>query len=171
MKLSIPDADTLWAGLPPARRHELHLTVGAGDLDEMNHVNNTVYLVWCEQVARAHADRLGLGTDALRGLGALPVARQHVITYHRPALLGDRVRVRTALTVHAGLRSVRAYTLDRVNAGDPPDSGLRLAECQTEWVWVDPVTGRPRRAPVAVSQRFGFGADPPRPVIPEAGDL
>ncbi|CAM3677325.1 acyl-CoA thioesterase [Deinococcus frigens] len=157
MKLSIPDADILWDGLSLARRHEGVLTVGLEHLDEMNHVNNTVYLVWCEQTARAHADRLGMGTDALRALGAVPVARQHVINYHRPALLRDRVRVRTALTVHAGLRSVRAYTIDRVNDGDPPRGGLRLAECQTEWVWVDPGTGRPKRAPAEVIHRFGFG--------------
>lgn len=156
MKLSIPDADTLWDALPQARRHELVLTVGPEDLDELNHVNNTVYLGWCEQTARAHAERLDMGTDALRALGAVPVARQHVINYHRPALAGDRVRVRTALTVHAGLRSVRAYAIDRVNDTDPPD-GVRLAECQTEWVWVDPDTGRPRRTPAAVTRRFGFG--------------
>ncbi|MDV6373698.1 acyl-CoA thioesterase [Deinococcus arenicola] len=157
MKLSIPDANTLWNSLAPARRHKQTLTVGAQHLDEMDHVNNTVYLVWCEAVARAHAERLGMGTGVLRALGAVPVARQHVITYHRPALLGDVVRVRTTLTVHAGLRSVRAYTIDRLNANDPPQDGVRLAECQTEWVWVDPVSGRPKRAPAEVIARFGFG--------------
>lgn len=153
---TIPDADALWPELAGARRHELWLTVQAGHLDELEHVNNTVYLVWCEQTARAHADRLGLSTDALRDLGALPVARQHLITYHRPALRGDRVRVRTAITAHAGLRSVRAYTIDRVNDGDP-EGGVRLAECRTDWVWVDPASGRPRRAPAEVARRFGFG--------------
>ncbi len=156
MKLTIPDADTLWATLPAARRHEVVLTVGPEHLDELDHVNNTVYLVWCEAAARAHADRLAMGTEALRALGAVPVARQHVINYHRPALLEDRVRIRTALTVHAGLRSVRAYTIDRLNDGDPPGQGVRLAECQTEWVWVDPVSGRPRRTPAEVIRRFGF---------------
>ncbi|ALW88405.1 acyl-CoA thioesterase [Deinococcus actinosclerus] len=155
MKLRIPDADVLWADLPDTRRHEQVVTVQPGDLDDLHHVNNTVYLAWCEDVARAHALRLGMGTDALSALGAVPVARQHVITYHRPALLGDQVRVRTALTLHAGVRSVRAYALDRVNPGDPAD-GVRLAECQTEWVWVDPGTGRPKRAPAPVSAAFGF---------------
>lgn len=154
MKLAIPDADVLWEGLSPRRKHEVTLTVEPGDLDDLNHVNNTVYLAWCERVARAHALREGMGTGALIALGAVPVARQHVITYHRPALLGDRVRVRTALTQHGGVRSVRAYTLDRA-AGDGTD-GERLAECQTEWVWVDPVTGRPKRAPREVLDAFGF---------------
>lgn len=154
MKLAIPDADVLWSGLAPQRKHEITLTVQPGDLDDLNHVNNTVYLTWCEQAARAHALRLGMGTGALIALGAVPVARQHVITYHRPALLGEQVRVRTALTLSAGLRSIRAYTLDRAT-GDGSD-GERLAECQTEWVWVDPVSGRPRRTPREVQAAFGF---------------
>lgn len=166
MRLTIPDTDTLWSSLPPARRHELVLTVGAAQLDELNHVNNTVYLGWCETVARAHAERLGMGTGALRALGAVPVARQHVITYHRPALLGDRVRVRTALTAHAGLRSVRAYTIDRLEGSGPAPRAVQLAECQTEWVWVDPVTGRPRRTPAEVIRRFGFEPAPQRPDQP-----
>ncbi|GAA0498059.1 thioesterase family protein [Deinococcus depolymerans] len=155
MKLRIPDADVIWDTLPTPRRHERTLQVQPADLDDLNHVNNTVYLAWCEQVAREHALRLDMGTDALSALGAVPVARQHVITYHRPAVLGDTVRIRTALTLHAGVRSVRAYALDRVNPGDP-EGGVRLAECQTEWVWVDPVSGRPKRAPDLVTDRFGF---------------
>ncbi|SMB90562.1 acyl-CoA thioesterase [Deinococcus hopiensis] len=154
MKLTIPDADVLWSSLPERRKHEMVVTVQATDLDDLNHVNNQVYLAWCEQVARAHALREGMGTGTLVKLGAVPVARQHIITYHRPALLGDCIRVRTALTVSVGVRSIRAYTLDR-DAGESSD-GERLAECQTEWVWVDPVTGRPKRAPREVQEAFGF---------------
>ena len=154
MKLTIPDADVLWSGLPAQRKHEMTVTVRATDLDDLNHVNNQVYLAWCEEVARAHALREGMGTDTLIALGAVPVARQHIITYHRPALLGDRIRVRTALTVSAGVRSIRAYTLDRET--EDGSDGERLAECQTEWVWVDPATGRPKRTPREVQEAFGF---------------
>lgn len=154
MKLALPGADVRWDDLPPQRKHEEILTVEPGDLDDLHHVNNVVYLAWCERAARAHARREGMGTDALAALGAVPVARQHVITYHRPARLGDRVRVRTALTQHAGVRSVRAYTLDR--ATEDGSDGERLAECHTEWVWVDPVSGRPKRAPREVLAAFGF---------------
>ena len=55
MKLQIPDADVLWDTLPHARKHELEVVVGPDDLDDLHHVNNTVYLAWCEAVARAHA--------------------------------------------------------------------------------------------------------------------
>ncbi|WP_231557238.1 thioesterase family protein [Deinococcus sp. YIM 77859] len=151
---TVHPVDLLWDRVSPRRRYELTVTVEPSHLDDLHHVNNTVYLVWCEQVARAHALSLGMGTDALSQLGAVPVARQHVITYHRPALLGDRVRLRTVLAEHAGVRSVRAYSLDR--AGEPGQAAERLAECQTEWVWVDPTTGRPKRTPQAVLEAFGF---------------
>jgi len=154
LKLTLPDADMLWGDLPPQRKHEITVTVEPADLDDLNHVNNQVYLAWCERVARAHAVREGMNTEALIALGAVPVARQHVITYHRPARLGDRVRVRTALTFSAGVRSVRAYTLDR--ATDDGSDGERFAECQTEWVWVDPASGRPRRTPREAQEAFGF---------------
>ncbi|MEF2279068.1 thioesterase family protein [Deinococcus sp. YIM 134068] len=153
MKLQIPDADVLWDSLPDERRHEIEVTVAPGDLDDLHHVNNTVYLAWCEAVARAHALRLGMGTETLIALGAVPVARQHTIVYHRPALLGDRVRVRTALTVTGGVRSVRAYALDRLMKDGQE---VRLAECETEWVWVDPASGRPKRTPAEVVRAFGF---------------
>lgn len=146
------DLDHLWDVLPGARRHELNLTVQTADLDDLDHVNNTVYLAWCEEVARAHAQRLDMGTAALVALGAVPVARQHTITYLRPALLGERLQVRTALLAHTGVRSVRGYTIDRLAGG----AAQRLVECRTDWVWVDPFSGRPRRPPAEVARRFGF---------------
>lgn len=146
------ELDAGWESLPFRRRFEIAVEVQPADLDDLQHVNNTVYLGWCEQVARAHALSLGMGTATLLELGAVPVARQHTITYHRPALLGDRVRVRTAITASEGVRSVRLYTLDRAADGPP----TRFAECRTDWVWVDPATGRPRRTPREVLAAFGF---------------
>ncbi|WP_338030613.1 thioesterase family protein [Deinococcus ficus] len=141
-----------WAAFPALRQHEITLTATAADLDDMGHVNNTVYLGWCEAVARAHAASQGMDTPALMALGAVPLARQHTIRYLRPALLGDSVRVRTLLLNHSGPRSTRVYTVDRLGSGEPE----RLAECRTDWVWVDPATGRPKRAPVEVARRFGL---------------
>ena len=152
---AIPDVAALWETLPATKKHTLNLTVQERDLDDLHHVNNTVYLTWCEQVARQHALRLGMGTEALTELGAVPVARQHIIRYEKPALLGDAVRVRTALTSSRGARSTRTYTIDRLNPGDPP-AGVRLCECRTDWVWVDPATGHPKRTPGEVMARFGF---------------
>lgn len=154
MNLAPSASDLPWDDLPAPRKYELFLTVQPGDLDDLNHVNNTVYLVWCEQVARQHAQSLNMGTEALLALGAVPVAREHLIRYLKPALLHDQVRVRTALTFSEGLRSTRAYTIDRMStSGAAPE---RLAECRTEWVWIDPRSGRPKRQMAEVRRRFGF---------------
>ena len=154
MNLSLPGQQVEWNTLPLPRRYEMQLQVQPADLDDLKHVNNTVYLTWCEQVARQHALSVGLGTPALVELGAVPVAREHVIRYLKPALLGDTVRVRTALVFNSGLRSARLYSIDRVNPGDTPP--VRLVECQTDWVWIDPTSGRPKRIPPGVLRRFGF---------------
>lgn len=144
-----------WETFPEQRRFEMFLHVQETELDDLNHVNNVVYLAWCEQVARQHALSLGLGTAALVELGAVPVAQRHLISYQRPAVRGDQVRVRTAITSSAGVRSTRLYTVDRLNPADLPQE-MRLAECQTDWVWVQPTSGRPTRIPAAVLDAFGF---------------
>lgn len=133
-----------------ARTHTLHVWVQPGDIDDLNHVNNVVYLAWCELAARAHSDRVGMTLPRLMELGAVAVARRHDITYHIPALLGDEVEVCTNLVFSQGIRARREYTLTRVS------DQKHLAECVTDWVWVDPVTGRPKRPNPEIVEAFGF---------------
>ncbi|AZI41482.1 acyl-CoA thioesterase [Deinococcus psychrotolerans] len=132
------------------RTHTLRVCVQPEDIDELNHVNNVVYLVWCELAARAHSDRVGMTLPRLMKLGAVAVARRHDITYHIPALLGDEVEVWTNLVSSQGIRARREYTLTRVS------DQKRLAECFTDWVWVDPVSGRPKRPNPEIVEAFGF---------------
>ena len=132
------------------RRFALRLTVQSAELDELGHVNNVVYLGWIEQVARAHAESVGAGFAAMSATGVVAVVRKHSLHYHRPALLGDEVEIQTCLTDGGGLRAVRRNRI--VNAL----SGELLVDGETEWVWVNPETGRPKRPPPALLSRFGF---------------
>lgn len=133
-----------------ARQHTLRLQVLTEDIDDLGHVNNVVYLSWCELTARAHSDRVGMTLPRLLGLGTVAVARQHNIVYHVPAVLGDEVEVCTELVSSQGIRARREYTLTRVS------DQARLAECVTDWVWVDPVSGRPKRPDPRIAEAFGF---------------
>lgn len=126
-----------------------HVTVGAGDIDELGHVNNVVYLRYVEGVARAHAEGYGLDLAALQALGVVPVVRRHLITYHRPATLGDRLSVSTQVTM---MRGARAQRRSEVRAA----SGALLADATTDWVWIDPARGRPKAVPETVRAAFGF---------------
>lgn len=136
-------------GANPLREHTLNLTVREGDIDDLGHVNNVVYLDWCEAAAREHSARVGMDTPTLRALGCLAVVRAHTITYHRPALLGDQVTVHTVLTQSQGIRARRETRVCRAD-------GTLLADCITDWVWVDALTGRPKRPAAEIAAAFGF---------------
>ena len=70
----------------------------------------------------------------------------------RPAVLGDRLAVRTWLSDFTRASCVRHYEFSR--NGEP----AVIARGQTEWVFVDAATGRPKRLPPDVRRRIG--ADP-----------
>ena len=121
------------------------------DIDELGHVNNAVYLQYVEAVGRAHAEHLGLTLEAFRACGVVPVIRRHVVTYHRPALLGDTLRVSTRVTQMGGPKAERHNQVRRADA--------LLVDVVTQWVWLDPFSGRPKRVPHAMQEAFGFLAD------------
>ncbi len=140
---------------PASDRHRFeHLTtVGPEDIDELEHVNNAVYLQYVEAVGRAHAEHFGLTLEGFRACGVVPVIRRHVVTYHRPALLGDTLRVSTRVTQMDGPRAERHNQVRRA------DTNALLVDVVTQWVWLDPVSGRPKRVPRAVQEAFGFLAE------------
>jgi acyl-CoA thioester hydrolase len=132
------------------RRHRRLITVQPEDIDDLGHVNNAVYLRYIEDVARAHALRVGMPLECMRELGAVPVVRRHVITYHRAATLGEQLWVSTEILEAGGIRAKRHNEVRRA-----ADDGL-LVEADTDWVWVDPVRGRPRNCPAPLLEAFGF---------------
>ncbi len=132
------------------RSFALHLTVQSAELDELGHVNNVVYLSWIEQVARAHADAVGAGFPVMSALGVVAVVRKHSLHYHRSALLGDEIDIQTSLIEGGGLKAVRHNRVANALTGE------LLVDGQTEWVWVDVKTGRPKRPPEQLLSKFGF---------------
>lgn len=135
------------------RRSYRHtIQVQPEDIDDLGHVNNAVYLRYVEDVARAHADSVGMQLEALLELGAVPVVRRHVVTYHRPSQLGDRLEVSTRIV------SVRGARATRHNEVRAENGGPLLVDTETEWVWVHPQTGRPRQIPGAILEAFGFSS-------------
>ena len=124
--------------------------VAEGDIDELGHVNNAVYLRYVEACGRAHSDGLGLTLEVFREHGVVPVIRKHEITYHRPATLGDRLLISTQVAKIGGPRAVRH---NQVRLAE--DETL-LVDAVTEWVWLDPESGRPKRVPQKVLEAFGF---------------
>lgn len=122
-------------------------TVPPTVVDENGHVNNVEYVRWMQDTAMAHSDSVGC-TRATQEAGATWVARSHRIEYLRPAFAGDRIAALTWVCNFRKVRSTRKYKFLRAT------DGAVLAEGETDWVFVDIATGRPRSIPGTVASVF-----------------
>jgi acyl-CoA thioester hydrolase len=125
-------------------------TVQEEDLDELEHVNNAVYLVYIETAAREHAIREGFTLEDFKTHGVIPIVRSHYITYYKPALGGDVLLVSTEVKEVSGPKAVRHNQVKHAETKE------LLVEAITEWVWLDAETLRPKRVPKAIREAFGF---------------
>ena len=135
-------------------RHEF--TIAEGAVDGNGHVNNVVYVQWMQDVAVLHCDSAG-GTPATRAAGATWVARTHHIEYLRPAYAGEEVVALTWVVDFRRVRSRRRYRFLR-----KADNRL-LAKGETDWVFIDAKSGRPRSIPEDVARVFTLVAENEEP--------
>lgn len=123
------------------------VAVQPGDIDDQNHVNNTVYLRWVQDVAIAHWKSLA-STEAQSAIGW--VVLRHEIDYKTPACMGDEVILRTWVGAASRLKFERFTEVRR-----KIDSRL-LAKARTLWVPIDARTGKPTRVSGDVRARFSI---------------
>lgn len=114
--------------------YEIKIVVSSKDLDELNHVNNAVYLQYIQEAAMQHwyASVSKEISDGMRW-----VARRHEIDYLKPAFLGDELVVRTWVAEFTAVTSERHYEIAR--------NEEILVKARTVWVSLDAVTLRPKR--------------------------
>ncbi len=130
----------------PARYQRTRVVV-AEDLDELDHVNNVVWLGFAVELAMAHSASVGLDMAAYRRIGGVWVAHRHEIEYRRSAGLGDELIEQTWVVEMRAARSIRRARF--LGAG-----GTELVRARMEWAFVDLATLRPRRVPQEVLERF-----------------
>jgi acyl-CoA thioester hydrolase len=130
----------------PADRKGFSLTVGVApeDIDELGHVNNTVYLRWVQDVATAHWRSVAPAADIARYIW---VVTRHEIDYLRPTLPGETVTLTTWVGTPKGARFDRFVT---VSAAD----GQPRARAVTIWALIDAASGRVVRVPKEVAAPF-----------------
>ena len=129
------------------RVYEHEFEVPAGAIDANGHMNNVEFVRWMQDAAVAHADARGL-TGATREAGATWVVRSHRIDYLRPAMAADRIKVMTWVADFRRAFSLRRYRFVRAT------DGTVLAKGETDWVFVDEKTGRPKSVPEALKGMF-----------------
>jgi acyl-CoA thioester hydrolase len=124
---------------------EMTLAVQPADIDRQNHVNNTVYVRWIQEVATAHWNSAA-PVPARDDVGWVVV--RHEIDYKSPATLGDEIVLRTWVGQATRATFERFVEVLRRN-----DRKL-LAQARTLWVPINRDTGKPIRVPPEVRERF-----------------
>ena len=119
--------------------------IAPADIDEQDHVNNTVYLRWIQEVAIAHWKSLA-SAEAQRAIRW--VVLRHEIDYKTPACLGDEVLLRTWVGEASRLKFERFTDIRRKS-----DKQL-FAQARTVWVPIDWQTGKPTRVSAEVREKF-----------------
>jgi acyl-CoA thioester hydrolase len=119
--------------------------VSAHDIDEQNHVNNTVYLRWIQDVATAHWKALA-SAEAQAAVGWIVL--RHEIDYKIAASLGDEIVLRTWVGEASRLKFERFTEIRR-----KIDNQV-LAGARTLWVPIDTRTGKPTRVSAEVRAQF-----------------
>ena len=126
-------------------RFEMIIPVLPGDIDEQNHVNNTVYLRWVQDVATAHWQAVA-SSKAQQTIGW--VVLRHEIDYKGPATLGDEVVLRT------WVGKATRLTFERFTEILRNGEGQLLSSARTLWCPINAQTARPIRVPEEVRAQF-----------------
>jgi len=123
------------------------ITIVPEDIDELDHVNNAVYLRWVQTVVVAHWERLGSPEWTASHLW---VALRHEIHYRSAVEMTDRVSAIVRVVTVKGVRAT--FTTKFVRTGD------LVAHAESDWCCLDVLTRRPKRISADIANRF-LGSD------------
>ncbi|MEN8702969.1 MAG: thioesterase family protein [Polaribacter sp.] len=113
---------------------EVKIEITAEDIDDLNHVNNAIYVKWMDDVAFKHWEHLTKNepiTDTIW------VVSRHEIDYKSEAFLGDEIIAKTYVGNTRGVTSERFIEFYK-------DETL-LAKSKTIWVLLDAKSYKPLR--------------------------
>ncbi|XQU09075.1 acyl-CoA thioesterase [Halomonas sp. LY9] len=119
-------------------------------IDAYQHVNNSEYLRWVEQISWAHSEALGLSLERYQTLDRAMVVHRHELDYLAPAFAGDALQLATWIVACDGRFSLtRRFQLKRVA------DGKTLLNARTRFACVALSSGRPKRLPEEYQRIYG----------------
>ena len=124
---------------------ELTLTAAPEHIDELGHVNNSVWVQWIQQVAVAHWEAV---SDPRHRDAYVWVVVRHEIDYLRAAYAGDRIAARTWVG-----DAPKGARFDRFVEFTGED-GKICVRARTQWAILDKASGKPIRVPPEVVAPF-----------------
>ncbi len=124
---------------------EYHFTVPKSAIDDMDHVNNVVYLQWVQDVAKKHWE--SKTDDTIRNTYVW-VVLNHYIEYHNPAFENDEITMQTWIDHHRGVKSERHTKIINTTTQKV------LVSAKTMWCLLSKETLRPTRITNEISTLF-----------------
>ncbi|WP_421807073.1 acyl-CoA thioesterase [Flagellimonas sp.] len=115
------------------------------DLDDLNHVNNIRYVEWIQEISKMHWNHVT--TEAIQQ-SLIWVVRNHNITYHKSAVLGNTMLINTYIAKNQGPISTRVVEIKNKETDE------LLVKAVTEWCLLDAKTFRPKRVPEEIQALF-----------------
>ena len=116
--------------------HQKIIVVKSADIDELNHVNNVVYLSWVQDIAKEHW-QIRASQEIINQYKWVVV--NHNITYKKPLKIHQKVFIKTQVFDNAKgvLWGRMGWIYD--------DSEVLVAEANTQYCLVDTQSFKPRR--------------------------
>lgn len=124
--------------------YTIHKKVTKDNLDELNHVNNVVYVYWIQEIAKKHWQK---ASESL-AVEYIWVVRKHDITYYHAAKLNDEIVITTNIMTTKGPISFRQVAMKNNK------TGKLLVKSITEWCLLDSKTLKPIRVPDSIKNLF-----------------
>jgi acyl-CoA thioester hydrolase len=119
-------------------------------IDAYQHVNNSEYLRWVEQISWAHSEALGLSIARYQELDRAMVVHRHELDYLAPAFAGDELQLATWIVDCDGRFSLtRRFQLMRLK------DAKTLLNARTRFACVALTSGRPKRLPDEYRRIYG----------------
>ncbi|MES2004380.1 MAG: thioesterase family protein [Bacteroidota bacterium] len=124
---------------------EYFIHVTSEHIDELQHVNNVVYVQFMQEAADKHWHSIELSESAKKMVW---VVRRHEIDYLHPAVLHDGLCIRTWTGEHSTASWDRHYEIIRLA------DKKKIIRAKSVWVLVDATTGKPQRIDEKLLEKF-----------------
>lgn len=111
-----------------------NFTVLKSHIDQLNHVNNVIYVQWIQDIANQHWNQLKKGHDTSRYTW---VVIKHEIDYLKQAVLGDQIEAKTWVGKTEGIKSIRHVEFYKNNT--------LLVKASTTFCLLNAITFKPSR--------------------------
>lgn len=112
------------------------IDVATTDIDNLDHVNNVVYVQWVQNIAESHWN---LESSKSQKETYYWVMVQHLINYKEAAKLNDKILLRTFIKNAEGVKSTRIVEIYN------HQTHKLLAVSETQWCLLSRSTHKPTR--------------------------